>query len=87
MISRTSPLPGAGEGASQVLWHGAWVAAEQTCTRVGNIELHPQKVSKGDFIKPKDFCSEVTAYSVLQRDMRKGRFFLSFVIGIDPQGP
>lgn len=29
--------------------------AEQTCTGVGNVELHPQKVSKGDFIKPKDF--------------------------------
>lgn len=42
---------------------------------------------KATSLKLKIFCSEVTAYNVLQRDMRKGRVFLSFVIGVDPLGP
>lgn len=46
-----------------------------------------KKYQKATSLNRKIFCSEVTANSVLQRDMRKGRFFLSFVIGIDPQGP
>lgn len=46
-----------------------------------------KKYQKATSLSLKIFCSEVTAYSVLRRDMRKGRFFLSFVIGIDPQGP
>lgn len=81
MVSRTSA------GGSRQVCAGAGWQQHRQAPGWETLNFILNKYQKATSLKAKIFCSEVTAYSVLQRDMRKGRFFLSFVIGIDPQGP